>query len=52
MKFLLKLFNLPAALRIKLYPSVNRMILKANGAALGCNIQIPGKVHWLIGGGN
>lgn len=46
-----KLFNVPTTLRIKLYPYINRMILKSYGAVLGKNIQIPGKVHWLIRGG-
>ena len=45
-----KLFNVPTTLRIKLYPYINRMILKSYGAVLGKNIQIPGKVHWLIRG--
>lgn len=49
-QFLLKLFNLPTALRIKLYPRINRLILKANGAVFGKNLQIPGKVSWLIRG--
>lgn len=46
-----KLFNVPTTLRIKLYPYINRMILKSYGAVLGKNIQIPDKVHWLIRGG-
>lgn len=49
-QFLLKLFNLPTALRIKLYPRINRMILKAHGVVFGKNIQIPSKVLWLIRG--
>ena len=49
-QFLLKLFNLPTALRIKLYPRINRMILKSHGVVFGKNIQIPGKVLWLIRG--
>lgn len=49
-QFLLKLFNLPTALRIKLYPRINRMILKSHGVVFGKNLQIPGKVSWLIGG--
>lgn len=51
LNLLLKLLNLPITLRIKLYPYINRMILKSYGAVLGKNIQIPGKVHWLIRGG-
>lgn len=46
-----KLLNLPTTLRIKLYPRINRMILKAHGVVFGKNLQIPGKVSWLIGGG-
>lgn len=49
-QFLLKLFNLPTALRIKLYPRINRMILKSHGVVFGKNLQIPGKVSWLIRG--
>ena len=50
-QFLIKLFNLPTTLRIKMYPRINRLILKANGAVFGKNLQIPGKVSWLIRGG-
>lgn len=49
--FLIKLLNLPTTLRIKLYPRINRMIFKAHGVVFGRNLQIPGKVSWLIGGG-
>lgn len=49
-QFLIKLFNLPTTLRIKLYPRINRMILKSHGVVFGKNIQIPGKVSWLIRG--
>ena len=49
-RFKSKILNLPTALRIKFYPSINRMILRTYGAVLGKNIQIPGKVHWLIRG--
>lgn len=50
LNLLLKLLNLPITLRIKFYPYVNRMILRSYGIVLGKNIQIPGKVHWLIRG--
>ena len=50
-QILIKLLNLPTTLRIKLYPRINRMILKAHGVVFGKNLQIPGKVSWLIGGG-
>lgn len=49
--FFVKLVNLPTILRIKLYPRINRMILRANGAVLGKNVCIPGKVLWTIRGG-
>lgn len=49
-QFLIKLLNLPTTLRIKLYPRINRMIFKAHGVVFGRNLQIPGKVSWLIGG--
>ncbi len=48
---LIKLLHLPTTLRIKLYPHINRMILRMHGVALGGNVQIPGKVFWKIGGG-
>lgn len=51
LNLLLKLLNLPITLHIKFYPYVNRMILRSYGIVLGKNIQIPGKVHWLIRGG-
>lgn len=49
-QFLIKLLNLPTTLRVKLYPRINRMTLKAHGVVFGRNLQIPGKVSWLIGG--
>lgn len=45
-----KLLNFPTTLSIKLYPRINRMILKAHGVVFGKNIQIPSKVLWLIRG--
>lgn len=48
--FLIKILSLPTTLRIKLYARINRMILKAHGVVFGRNLQIPGKVSWLIGG--
>ena len=50
-QFLIKLLNFPTTLCIKLYPRINRMILKAHGVVFGKNIQIPSKVLWLIRGG-
>lgn len=49
--FFVKLVNLPTILRIKLYPYINRMVLRAYGAVLGKNVCIPGKVLWTIRGG-
>lgn len=49
--FIIKFLNLPATLRFKLYPHINRMIFKAHGVVFGRNLQIPDKVSWLIGGG-
>lgn len=51
MKFLARFLNIVATLRIKLYPSINRMILKEHGVVFGTNVQIPGKVSWSIRGG-
>ena len=48
---LTKLINFSSALRIKLYPRINRMILKTHGAIFGKNLCIPGKVSWSIRGG-
>lgn len=45
-----KLLNVPTIFRIKFYTYINRILLKSCGALLGQNIQIPGKVHWLIRG--
>lgn len=49
-RLITKIFNFSTTLHIKLSPHINRMILKSYGAVLGKNIQIPGKVHWLIWG--
>ena len=48
-QILIKILNLPTTHRIKLCPRINRMILKAHGVVFGSNLQIPGKVSWLIG---
>ena len=50
LKYIIKLLNFSTTLCIKLYPQINRMILKAHGVVFGKNIQIPGKVSWLIRG--
>lgn len=49
-RFFIKFLDIPSTLRIKMYPRINRLILKANGAVFGKNLQIPGKVSWLIRG--
>lgn len=49
-QILIKLLNIPTTLRIKLYPRINRMILKTHGVEFGKNLQIPGKMSWLIRG--
>lgn len=49
-RFFIKFLNIPSTLRIKLYPHINRMILKVNGVVFGKNLQIPGKVTWAIWG--
>lgn len=51
LKYIIKLLNFPTTLCIKLYPQINRMILKSHGVVFGKNIQIPSKVLWLIRGG-
>lgn len=45
MKNILSVFNVFSTIRIRLYPLINRLILKQNGAVVGCNVRIPGKVH-------
>lgn len=51
MNFIGKIFRVAATIRIKIYPIVNSIILKEQGAVLGENVQIPGKVSWSIWGG-
>ena len=51
MKNILSVFNVLSSIRIRLYPLINRLILKQNGAVVGCNVCIPGKVHWQISKG-
>ncbi len=51
MNFIGKIFRVAATIRIKIYPIVNSIILKEQGAVLGKNVQIPGKVSWSIWGG-
>ena len=49
--FLIKIFGLLVFLRVRLYPVINKIILKTKGAVIGKNIQIPGKVFWIISKG-
>lgn len=39
-KMLLKILNLPVALRIRLYPMLNRMIFTCKGIRYGRNMQV------------
>ena len=50
MKHFDSFLNFVATLRIKLYHSINRIILKEYCAIFGTNVQILGKVSWLIRG--
>lgn len=50
-QILIKLLNLSTTFRIKLYPRINRMTLKAHGVVFGKNLCVPGKVLWSICGG-
>ena len=46
-----KLLNLPAILRLRFYPAINRSLLRAQGALLGRNVQLVGKIYLTNGGG-
>lgn len=48
---LIKILNFPTIFQIKIYPYINRMILKSNGVLLGRNVQILGKLYVTIRGG-
>ena len=48
---MIKLLSIPTVLRIKLYPFINRMILRQKGVTFGKGLCIPGKVTWTIMGG-
>ena len=39
-KILLKVLNLPVALRIRLYPRLNRLIFACKGIKYGRNLQV------------
>lgn len=52
MSLLGKLLNIPMLIRMRIYPMLNRALLRKKGAALGKNIQIPGKLSLVLGGGN
>ena len=47
-----KLLNIPALVRMRFYPMLNRALLKKKGAVLGRNVQIPGKLNLVISGNN
>ena len=46
-----KLLNIPVTLSIKLWPVLNRLMLKSCGVKLGKSICIPGRIY-VMGGGN
>ena len=47
-----KLLNIPALVRMRFYPMLNRALLKKKGAVLGRNVQIPGKLNLVTSGNN
>lgn len=47
-----KLLNVPALVRMRFYPMLNRALLKKKGAMLGRNVQIPGKLNLVTSGNN
>ena len=47
-----KLLNIPALVRMRFYPMLNRALLKKKGAVLGRNVQIPGKLNLVTRGNN
>lgn len=47
-----KLLNIPALVRMRFYPMLNRVLLKKEGAVLGRNVQIPGKLNLVTSGNN
>ena len=49
-KIITKLLSLPTFLRVRLYPFINRMILRQKGVVFGKGLCIPGKVTWTIMG--
>lgn len=48
---IIKVLSIPTILRIKLYPLINRIILRQKGVTFGKNLCVPGKVSWSIWGG-
>lgn len=50
MATILKLLNLPTTLSIKLWPMLNRLMLKSRDVVMGRNICIPGRIY-VIGKG-
>ena len=47
-----KLLNIPALVRMRFYPMLNRALLKKKGAILGRNVQISGKLNLVTSGNN
>lgn len=47
-----KLLNIPALVRMRFYPMLNRALLKKKSAVLGRNVQIPGKLNLVTRGNN
>lgn len=47
-----KLLNIPALVRMRFYPMLNRALLKKKGAILGSNVQLPGKLNLMTRGNN
>ena len=51
MAIISKLLNIPVTLSIKLWPVLNRLMLKSCGVKMGKGICIPGRIY-VMGGGN
>lgn len=47
-----KLLNIPALVRMRFYPMLNRALLKKKGAILGSNVQLPGQLNLVTRGNN
>lgn len=51
MNILVKILGLPRFFRIRLYPYINRMVLRSKGVIYGANCTIPGKLNMVFRGG-